>query len=298
MHIVVVGAGSLGSLLGGLLARTHEVTLVGRAPHVDAVTAEGLSVVGVEAFYVDPAARTDRPESADVAVVAVKSYDTEAVARQLSDCALDAVLSVQNGMSNESTLADHVDCPVLAGTCTYGARLESPGRVAFTGRGEVVLGPRRGGTSTVAQRVGAAFDASNVETTVAADMPTRLWAKLAVNAAVNATTALARVENGALVSGPAQSLAADAARETARVAREQGVELSNERAVELAREVVRDTAPNRSSMRQDVEAGRRTEIDAINGYVVAAATEPVPVNATLTRLVRAWEAANASAREG
>jgi 2-dehydropantoate 2-reductase len=289
MHIAVVGAGSLGSLLGGLLAREHDVTLVGRDPHMARVAREGLRVTGVEQFTVSPAASTDLPDAADLAVVAVKSDDTAAVAAQLADCDLRACLSVQNGMGNEAVLADAVDCPVLAGTCTYGARLEGPGTVEFTGRGEVVLGAREGGGSALAQRVATAFTAAGVETTVAVDMPRRLWAKLAVNAAVNAATALARVENGALAEGPGADLAADAARETARVAREQGVDLSDERAVELTRQVVRDTAANRSSMRQDVEAGRRTEIDAINGYVVRVADAPVPVNETLTRLVRTWE---------
>ena len=290
MHIAVVGAGSLGSLLGGLLAREHDVTLVGRDPHMARLSSDGLRITGVESLHVSPAARTDLSPSADLAVVAVKSYDTAAVAEQLSDCDLGVCLSVQNGMGNEATLADGLDCPVLAGTCTYGARLAGPGTVEFTGRGDVVLGAREGGESELAERVGTAFADAGVETTVAADMPRRLWAKLAVNAAINATTALARVENGALESGPGGDLAADAARETARVAREQGVDLSDERALELTRQVVRDTAANRSSMLQDVAAGRRTEVDAINGYVGAQADEPVPVNETLTRLLWTWTA--------
>ncbi len=290
MDIAVVGAGSLGSLLGGLLAREHDVTLVGRDPHMKRVDADGLRVTGTEQFHVSPAARTDIPGSADLAVVAVKSYDTDSVAAQLADCDIEACCSVQNGMGNEGTLADALSCPVLAGTCTYGARLDEAGTVAFTGRGTVALGAREGGESAVAERVGTAFAAAGVETTVATDMPTRLWEKLAVNAAVNATTALARVENGALESGPGADLAADAARETARVAREQGVDLPEERAVSLTRQVVRDTAANRSSMLADVAAGRRTEIEAINGYVLAQADGPVPVNETLTSLVRTWAA--------
>jgi len=288
MHIVVVGAGSLGSLLGGLLAPEHDVTLVGRAPHVAAVERDGLSMTGLERFHVSPAARTDPPETADLAVVAVKSYDTAAVAEQLADCDLGACLSVQNGMGNEDRLADALSCPVLAGTCTYGAGLVEPGTVDFTGRGEVVLGARAGGELSTAARVAEAFTEAGVATTLATDMPRRLWAKLAVNAAINAVTALARVENGALTSGPGAALAADAARETARVAREQSIALTDERAVELTRQVASDTAANRSSMLQDVAAGRRTEVDAINGYVVETAERPVPVNETLVRLVRTW----------
>ena len=289
MDIVVVGAGSLGSLVGGLLAREHDVTLVGRGPHVSQVTERGLSVVGAEEFRVHPNAQTTIPQRADLALVTVKAYDTATVAADLADCTLDACLSLQNGMGNESQLAAVLDCPVLAGTCSYGARLREPGTVAFTGRGEVVLGERNGGQSAVADSVGAAFRAAGIETTVAADMPTRLWEKLAVNAGINAVTALARVENGALADSPADAIAADAARETAAVAREQGIDLPDERAVSLAERVVDDTAANHSSMYQDISAGQQTEIDAINGYVAETATERVPVNETLAGLVRTWE---------
>ncbi|MFC6864024.1 ketopantoate reductase family protein [Halomicroarcula sp. GCM10025817] len=291
MDVLVVGAGSLGSLLGGLLAREHDVTLVGRDPHVETVRREGLAVVGTERFTVHPAARTDLPDAADLALVTVKAYDTGAVADALADCMLEACLSLQNGMGNEARLAAAVDCSVLAGTCTYGARLVDPGRVAFTGRGEVVLGDREGGASAVADEVAAAFREAGVATSVDADMPARLWEKLAVNAAINATTALSRVENGALAESPGEALLAAAARETAGVAREHGVALPDDRAVSLAADVARETAANRSSMYQDVERGRRTEVDAINGYVVDHADGPVPVNETLAGLVRTWEAA-------
>ncbi|MDQ2070990.1 ketopantoate reductase family protein [Haloarcula sp. H-GB4] len=289
MDIVVVGAGSLGSLVGGLLAREHDVTLVGREPHVGSVSENGLSVVGAEQFRVHPNAQTPIPQRADLALVTVKAYDTAATAADLADCTLDACLSLQNGMGNESQLAAELDCPVLAGTCSYGARLQEPGTVAFTGRGEIVLGNRNGGRSAVADDIGAAFRAADIETTVAADMPTRLWEKLAVNAGINAVTALARVPNGALADSPADDIAADAARETAAVARKQGIDLPDERAVSLVERVVRDTAANHSSMYQDISAGRRTEIDAINGYVAETATVPVPVNETLAGLVRTWE---------
>jgi 2-dehydropantoate 2-reductase len=291
MDVLVVGAGSLGSLIGGLLARAHDVTLVGRNPHVETVRREGLAVVGTERFTVHPTARTDLPDAADLALVTVKAYDTAAVADALADCALAACLSLQNGMGNEARLAETVDCPVLAGTCTYGAHLVDPGRVAFTGQGEVVLGDREGGASALADEVAAAFREASVATGVDAAMPTRLWEKLAVNAAINATTALSRVENGALAESPGEELLAAAAREAAGVARENGIALPDDRAVSLAADVARETADNHSSMHQDVERESRTEVDAINGYVVDHAEGAVPVNETLARLVRTWESA-------
>ncbi|SDF26635.1 ketopantoate reductase family protein [Halorientalis regularis] len=291
MDVLVFGAGSLGSLVGGLLARQHRVTLVGRDPHVGTVAAEGLTVDGAVECHVDPDGVTEVPPDAspDLALVTVKAYDTDAAAAALADCHPSTVLSLQNGLDNEARLADRLDCPVLAGTCTYGAMLEEPGRVTCTGVGEVVLGPREGGQSPAADRVGAAFDEVGIETTVAADMPHRSWEKLAVNAGINATTALARIENGAVLDEPASEVAAAAARETARAARDAGVDLSDEAAVDAVHEVAAATADNTSSMYQDVLAERRTEVDAINGAV--AERIDAPVNRTLAGLLRAWERA-------
>ena len=298
MDVVVFGAGSLGSLIGGLLACEHDVTLVGRAPHVDAIEADGLRVSGAVERHVYPAAVTDVTDvgerRADLAVVTVKAYDTESAAESLARCDLGVTLSLQNGMGNEATLADTLDCPVLAGTTDYGARYREPGVVECTGVGEVVLGPRPGGgtvDSDPATDVGDAFRASGIETRVEADMRPHLWEKLAVNAGINPVTALARIENGALVDGPAGPIAERAAVEVAGVARAAGVDLPDRKAREAVGRVASATAANRSSMLQDVEAGRRTEIDAIAGYVVERTDGLVPVNETLAALLRGWESA-------
>ncbi|MFC4249700.1 ketopantoate reductase family protein [Natribaculum luteum] len=296
MEIVVFGAGSLGSLVGGVLAREHDVTLVGRDDHADAVHEGGLVVEGELEARVRPAATTDgRDLEADLAVVTVKSFDTAAAARTLATGAVDAALSLQNGMGNEETLARHLESPVLAGTATYGAVLHEPGVVECTGIGEVVLGPPEGGPSSVADRVGKAFEAAGLETTVAPDMPRRLWEKLAVNAGINAVTALTRTENGAILEEPAAALARGATRETARVARACDVSLSDREALAAMESVAEATAANTSSMHQDVTRGRRTEVDAINGYVVDRATSrglTATRNRMLATLIRAWERGN------
>ena len=101
MEIIVFGAGSLGSLLGGLLAREHEVTLVGRDPHVRAVSESGLTLSGHVEAAVEPAATTDgRGLDADIAAVTVKAYDTEQAAGTLETGSFDAVLSLQNGLEH------------------------------------------------------------------------------------------------------------------------------------------------------------------------------------------------------
>ncbi|MFT4883320.1 MAG: 2-dehydropantoate 2-reductase [Natronomonas sp.] len=292
MNVVVFGAGSLGSLLGGLLAREHAVTLVGRDPHMETVREDGLRITGAVEETVYPGARTDPPDEADLALVCVKAFDTPAAADALADTDLDYCLSVQNGMGNENLLAERLDVPVLAGTCTYGALSPKPGVVRCTGIGEVVLGAREGGYSSVAETVGEAFQTADIVTTVAEGMPRRLWEKLAVNAGINATTALARVDNGALLGGDANVVATTAGREVARVARAEGVDVSDGEAERAVERVAEATADNTSSMQQDVLAERRTEVDAIGGYVLERADEHgigVPVNETMTRLLRAWE---------
>ncbi|SDR28119.1 ketopantoate reductase family protein [Natronobacterium texcoconense] len=293
MEIVVFGAGSLGSLVGGVLAREHDVTLVARQAHADAVRTRGLRIEGSLEAEVSPAATTDgRGLEADLAVVTVKSFDTESIAETIATGSFDAVLSLQNGMGNEEVLASALDAEVLAGTATYGAILQRPGIVECTGLGKIVLGDHRGGHSDVADAVGEAFSGAGLETTVAEDMPSRLWEKLAVNAGINAITALTETENRAVLEPPADDVARAATKETARVARADGVELSNREALAAMERVAESTAANTSSMAQDLQVGRRTEIDAINGYVVdrgeTLAVE-TPTNRLLAALVRTWE---------
>ncbi|SEK98871.1 ketopantoate reductase family protein [Haloferax larsenii] len=292
MRILVFGAGSLGTLAGGLLASVHDVTLVARDPHASRVAEAGLDIDGADPRHTSPDATTAQTgHDADLALVTVKSFDTAAAAESLTECNVDAVLSLQNGLTEE-TLESALDVPVLAGTATYGARLSEPGRVECTGVGRVVLGALDGGPSPLAERVGKVFRDADINTLVASDMPRRRWEKLAVNAGINAVTALARVENGALVSDDAHDVAHRAARETARVARLEGVHLPNRVARDAIDRVVEKTAANHSSMLQDVDAGKRTEVDAINGAVVDSAARhnfEVPTNRTLTALLRAWE---------
>ena len=229
-------------------------------------------------------------------------------------------------------LAEALDAPVLAGTATYGADQSSPGTVTCTGIGQVAIGPRPGSETpeadlALAEELAAALSKGDADTAGGADgvpggdadaadggegdakdddppgldvvaepaMPERLWRKLAVNVGINPTTALARTENGALAANEIAETARTAARETARVAQATGVDLEERDAVAELDDVVDGTAENRSSMLQDVETGRHTEIDQLAGAVVDRADEhgvAVPVTRTLTGLVREWERAN------
>ena len=300
MEIVVFGAGALGSLVGGLLAREHQVTLVARDPHARRIAGQGLRVVGELDAHTRPRATTDPTPAdltCDLALVTVKAYDTEAAARSLATGDPEVVCSLSNGLCEE-VLAEHLGDRVLAGSATYGAELDGPGEVRCTGVGRVHVGELdgregdEGAASDRAERVAAAFRECGLDCTADPEMPRRRWEKLAVNAGINAVTALARVPNGALADGPGREVARRAARETAHVARAEGVDLVDEEAVDAVDTVVSETAANRSSMRQDVESGSRTEVDAINGTVVERGADrgvDTPTNRTMADLLRTWE---------
>jgi len=294
MEIVVFGAGSLGSLIGGLLAGVHDVTLVGRPAHIRAVDDHGLRIGGAIETTVEPETTTDGEGlQGDVALVTVKAGDTAAAADALSTGSFGAVCSLQNGFT-EKTLAAALSVPVVAGTVTYGARLREPGHVDCTGRGTVTLGSYTDDPTAAerAETVGEAFRAAGIETEVVDDMARQRWKKLAVNAAINPVTTLAQVENGAIREEPLWTVARRAASETAAVARASGVDLADDTAVEAVAAVAESTAANRSSMLQDVDAGRSTEIEAINGAVVERAAQhgiEVPTNRLLAALVSGHE---------
>lgn len=294
MEIVVFGAGSLGSLLGGFLSNVHDVTLIARESHANAVEETGLEITGIVDEVVYPASRTTVDGlTADLALVTVKAYDTSDAAACLEKGEFDAVCSLQNGLGNEGILATVLDCPVLGGTVTYGADLERPGLVCMTGRGEITLGLYRGGNRVLLERVASAFSDASLEVTTTDDIRRVLWEKLVVNAAINPLTALAHCQNGAVAHPPLRGLAAAVTDEVVQVANHNDIDIDPTEMRSSVLEVADNTADNRSSMLQDFEAGRRTEIDAITGAVIDRAdTVDVVINETLAALVMGWEREN------
>jgi len=288
VQVQVFGAGSLGTLLGALLSCAGVDThLVARESVVDAFKG-GVRVEGIEDLVERPSISTETVE-ADVTLVTVKSYDTYDAAEDLDPAFSDdgVVVSLQNGMGNEEKLDEKLGATVLGGTATYGANMcPDDGLVEYTGEGEVVVGDYTGGASRVAERV-AELLGTGLEASATDEMDAALWEKLTVNCAINPVTALTHLKNGEAAERAPEVMRA-AARETAEVAHEKGVRVKG--APGHALEVARATAENESSTLQDVRAGRRTEIDALNGYVVERASETeveVPTNETLFSLVRA-----------
>jgi 2-dehydropantoate 2-reductase len=292
MKVGILGAGALGSLLAYRLARrtAASVRLLARNGHPGWVAVEGDRPVPVEAG--PPAGPVD------LLVVLVKAYDTAGALAWAKGAVgpYTVGLTLQNGLGNAEALAGVLGPDrVLAGTTAQGATLLGPGRVAHGGNGPTRIAPwTPGGAAALeVERVAALFNRAGLAASTAADARPLLWAKLAVNCAINPLTAILRVTNGQLLERPdARRLMEAAAREAGAVAAACGVRLREE-PVAQAIAVAGATAANRSSMLQDVERGRRTEIDAISGAVARLGAEHgvgAPVNATLAELVRALEA--------
>jgi 2-dehydropantoate 2-reductase len=306
--VLVAGAGALGSVIGGLLARAGcPVTLLGRPAHMDAIRARGLAVEGL---FGDHHVRglvcaTDVRELEGpygTVLLTVKAWDTAAMAAACAPhLAADGVLvSLQNGLGNMERAAVAVgDARVLGGRVIFGAELPRPGRVRVTVFADPVLigspDPTDRRRVDLASRLAARLDAAGIPARPTDAVVADLWAKVLYNAALNPLGALLGLPYGALPEDPDTRAVMDAVIDEAfavAVADRVGLpwrDAAGYRATFYGR-LVPSTAAHRSSMLQDLERGRPTEIEAINGHVVArgaALGVPAPVNATLARLIRA-----------
>ncbi|MEE9173377.1 MAG: 2-dehydropantoate 2-reductase [Thermoplasmata archaeon] len=297
VRVLVFGAGAMGSLVGGLLSRKHETVLVGRKSHVAAIRQHGLRITGKTNLVVRPEAVEVLPREPDpdLVIVAVKAYDTANAARALKSLVGTALfLSLQNGLGNEETLAA-TGARVLGGVTNQGITFVGPGEVHHAGTGDTYIGPFEGAEREDAVRVVEAFNESGLSSHLVGDIRTELWLKAIVNACINPLTALLRAPNGYVLGTSAtEQIVRDVIQEGVQVAARYGVDLVADDVFERVASVVQATAENRSSMLQDLERGRRTEIDAINGAIARLGRkrgQPVPTNALLAGLIAAAETA-------
>ncbi len=284
VHVLVFGAGATGSVFAARLAGAHSVRVVARGERLRAIRRDGLRVRGAtEATVRIPASSEVEGPEPDFALVTVKSGDTGAAARALAGFRRTTLVSLQNGLGNEETLAA-TGLPVVGAVSNNGATLEASGRVFHAGFGPVLLGRFQGDGRL--DRLRSCLRDAGFPAQVVPDIRIPLWEKAILNAAANPLTALLGLRTGRLLEDPGvREIARRIVAEATRVAREEGVRAG---AVwETLEAVVRATAGNRSSMLQDLERGRRTEIEAINGEIVARANFPVPWNRLMLRLVRA-----------
>ena len=294
MNILVMGAGAVGSYFGGLLARAgHAVTLVTRRRHVDAIRRDGLMFESAAFTGTIPIGADTTPAAAardaELVLFCVKSGDTEAAGALLAGSLhRDAqVLSLQNGVDNADRLAQVLGRPVHPAIVYLAVQMPAAGHVRHHGRGELVIG-RFDGADRIADLLGTA----SIPTKISDDVVPALWDKLLINCAFNAMSAIPQLPYGRLVAfDGVTDVMHDVIAECLAVARAAGVSGLGD-AYAAVNRIAQSMPTQLSSTAQDLAAGKPTEIDHLNGYVVRrgeALGVATPVNRTLRTLVKLME---------
>jgi 2-dehydropantoate 2-reductase len=288
-----MGAGAVGCYYGAMLGRAgHKVTLIGRPQHVQAVQRSGLRLQ-TEAFdehvAVQASTQPDAVRGAHIILFSVKSTDTEAAGNALAPYVEGntAILTLQNGVDNAERLAATLEREVIPAVVYVAVEMAGPGHVRHHGRGELVIGPSESSKAVV-----AAFAAAGVTVEISDNVAGALWAKLIVNCAYNALSAITQLPYGRLVQGAGvPAVMDDVVDECLAVALALKVQVPGNMH-EAVRRLAQTMPAQYSSTAQDLARKKTTEIDHLNGFVVrkgAALGLRTPVNHTLLSLVKTLE---------
>lgn len=302
MKIAVIGAGALGTLFAGYLARAGEdVFAVDVKPEiVGAIRAGGVRIreaSGEENAVPLRATRSVREiGETDLVIFLSKSRQTRKAAEDARPLfgPQTAGLTLQNGLGNAEVLESVLGKGrVLQGVTSHGATLISPGKILHAGSGETVLGEMSGGLSERAEVTRALLNRAGIATRVSGEIWNEVWGRLITNVGVNALSAITRLRNGDLLNFPeTREILRRAVLEAKGIADRKGIRLPYPDPVEKTEEACRLTRHNYSSMLQDVLGNRETEVDFINGAVVfegAGLGMETPINWMLMNLVKALE---------
>ena len=304
MKITVLGAGAMGSAMGALLTQAgNDVTLVDIwREAVEAINRDGLKVqnkAGEIAVHKIRAvtAPSEVKAPVDVVLVFVKCYHTaEAVRSALPLLGPHTtVLSLQNGWGNGPRIAEVVGAErVLLGVCYHSATVLGPGHILHAGQGKTFMGELDGSDSPRLRQIVKLFNAAGIAVEPSGQVLKEIWSKLALNVATLPTSASIRLTADHLLDSPEmQQLMQELLKEVVAVAQAQKIALDFNERWEAIAGLLRKLAPNtKGSMLQDVERGRRTEIDVINGAIVEVGQWfgiPTPYNTAMIALIKALE---------
>jgi 2-dehydropantoate 2-reductase len=302
VKIAVVGVGAMGSLFSYFFHRAGFVPclLDSHGERADALRKEGLTVeTPCGNHHISLSTVTTEAKEigqVDLIVIAVKAYDTELAMKGALPLLSDktVVLTLQNGLYNIERIARITGTNrVLGGTTAHGATQLSHTHIRHAGSGETIIGVLNGEQVLQVDKISELLNQSGVETKITDDVNGAIWSKLLVNAAINPLTALTRITNGKVIEcNELVDVQRRVVDEVCAVAKRKKVIIHFSDPAAKVKEVCTATASNQSSMLQDILNGKRTEIDYINGAVVAegkACGVSTPYNQILTRLVKALE---------
>ena len=302
MKVCVVGCGAVGSLFAASLAQLEDVEVWAydlAEDHVRAMREQGLRISGAGELVGSVQATTDAAElpACDFGIVATKSMHTgPALAAAAHAFGAGAVCSVQNGIGNEETIAEHVS-RVIRGTTFPAGRILAPGHVRWDVKGDTTIGPFEPSPAPMdeIERLADACTRAGMPTAAAADARGPQWRKVIFNAATNPIGALTGLTHGRVCEDEGlRRLVSALVDEGKAVAGAQAIELDADPEELIDYAARPDVAyDHKASMLQDAEARRQTEIDYLNGGIVRFGREhgvATPLNEAVTALIKGLEA--------
>jgi len=295
----VVGAGAVGGYFGGMLARAGApVVMVGRPAFVEAVKKNGLFLDTVqfqESVCVEASTEINSIRAAEIVLFCVKTTDNAATARAIAPLLASGalVVSLQNGVDNVEQIRAAAGIEALPAVVYVAASVPEPGRVKHVGRGDLVIGPRNSKT----ERFAGLFERAHVPCRISENIVGELWTKLTWNCALNAISALGKAKYGQIAaSEDARKAVENIVKELLAVAHAANIQLPGledfTAAMSGALKVAAQMSGAFSSTAQDLNRGKLTEIDSLNGYIARRAAElgvPAPLNQALYTLVKLAE---------
>jgi 2-dehydropantoate 2-reductase len=303
MKIAVLGGGgAMGGLFGGYLARAGEdIVLVDVSQAaVGAIDRDGLKIEekdgSTATIRVKASSKPEEVGPVDLIVNFVKCYHTEAAIAGARPMLGDdtAILTLQNGWGNADRIAAVAgETRVMAGVTSHSATLLGPGRVKHSGVGMTYVGELDGDQSRRLEAAVAAFRKAGIETTPSSRIIDEIWKKLALNVCTLPTSALMRFQAHELIQHEGtMALMRGLLGEVVAVAKAQGISLDHAERWQAIVNLLKQAIGARASMLQDVEAGRQTEIDVVNGAIVEAGKRhsvPTPFNDTMVWMVKSLQ---------
>jgi 2-dehydropantoate 2-reductase len=299
-RVAVVGAGAVGGYFGGMLARAGApVVMIGRPAFSEAVRKKGLFLDALqfkETVHVEASSELQDARGAEIVLFCVKTTDNAQTARALARLLAPGaiVASMQNGVNNAEQIRAASGIDAISCVVYVAAAVPEPGRVKHSGRGDLVTGPRDART----EKFAALFERAGVGCRITENIAGELWTKLTWNCALNAVSALGHAKYGQIAANAdARKVVETAVYEVLAVAKAAGVHPPGfedpQFALAGAFKIATQMAEALSSTAQDMNRGKRTEIDSLNGYIARRGAElrvPTPVNHALYTLVKLAEA--------
>jgi len=281
-----------------MLARAGaDVTLIGRARHVEAIAREGLFLDTLhiqQQVRMSASADLSLARDAGVVLFCVKTFDTEVAARALAQHLAPGavVVSLQNGVDNVERMRSAAGIDAIPAVVYVAVAMTAPGRVKHSGRGDLIIGDFFGSGRDL-ESLAALFTGAGVPCRVSDNIAGELWTKMIINCAYNAISALGRAKYSRLVANPwTRDLMKRVTEEAVAIARASGVRLPEPDMVDAVWKLADTMSGATSSTAQDIARGNRTEIDSLNGYLVRRGAQlgvATPVNQTLHALVKLLE---------